>query len=331
MNSIIRHIQYLIVHHDCVVVPGFGAFVAQFSPARISGRGAAIEPPRRDISFNSALIHDDGMLISSVARKECVAYDVARRIVLQDVEAMRRMLEASGSLDMPRVGSFSLNGEGDFRFTPAVGGVETLMYAGLPVIEFLPVVSHDADDVDYDLIIRNASRRMLRVRRVAMSVARYAAAAALLVGVGLTVSTPVPVDGKVDHASLSFPSLSAPVSVSLTEASSEPVMVVADTLPIPAPTVSVPSVVEAADMLDADADRYSCFVVVASCASEREADRFIRSQSNGQSMKVLRCEDRYRVYVAAGNDYDAAFAYRVADSSFAARHPNAWVYKKKSV
>ena len=35
VNSITRHIEYLILRHDCVIVPELGAFIAQYSPARI--------------------------------------------------------------------------------------------------------------------------------------------------------------------------------------------------------------------------------------------------------------------------------------------------------
>ena len=35
MISMIEHIEYLMLSHDCVVVPGFGAFIAQHNESII--------------------------------------------------------------------------------------------------------------------------------------------------------------------------------------------------------------------------------------------------------------------------------------------------------
>ena len=35
MNNLFKHIEYLLLRNDCVIVPGFGAFIATNLPARI--------------------------------------------------------------------------------------------------------------------------------------------------------------------------------------------------------------------------------------------------------------------------------------------------------
>jgi hypothetical protein len=62
MYSITRHIEYLVSRHDCVVVPGWGAFIAQYEPARIDAESGLIVPPSRAISFNQSVMHNDGLL-----------------------------------------------------------------------------------------------------------------------------------------------------------------------------------------------------------------------------------------------------------------------------
>lgn len=107
MINIFDHIQYLICRHDCVTVPRLGAFIAQRQCARVSNNGFSFLPPRRSLSFNSALTHDDGLLIGSVARRERLSYERAKEEVMQAVELLMLRLSSEGSVEIPRVGIVS--------------------------------------------------------------------------------------------------------------------------------------------------------------------------------------------------------------------------------
>ena len=76
MNNVVRHIEYLLTRHDCVVVPGWGAWIVQSVSAAVIGNAAPI-PPRKWLSFNAALSHNDGMLAHSLMRAEGCSYDEA--------------------------------------------------------------------------------------------------------------------------------------------------------------------------------------------------------------------------------------------------------------
>ena len=76
MISIVEHIEYLIARHDCVVVPGWGAFIAQYEASSVSALGRW-QNPGRQISFNSALSYNDGLLASSIMQREQCAYEIA--------------------------------------------------------------------------------------------------------------------------------------------------------------------------------------------------------------------------------------------------------------
>ena len=55
MLELVRHIEYLLTEHDCVLVPGLGGFVLQYVPARFSEDRKSIQPPGKQITFNSSL------------------------------------------------------------------------------------------------------------------------------------------------------------------------------------------------------------------------------------------------------------------------------------
>ena len=68
--DIIQHIKELFVHHDCIIIPGFGGFILNYRPAEISDHQNFFRPPGKDISFNKSLIHNDGLLINKISQAE---------------------------------------------------------------------------------------------------------------------------------------------------------------------------------------------------------------------------------------------------------------------
>jgi hypothetical protein len=67
--DIIPLIRELLMSHDCVVVPGFGGFLANYSPARVDKASSTLHPPRKVLSFNKNLVHNDGLLIGVMAKR----------------------------------------------------------------------------------------------------------------------------------------------------------------------------------------------------------------------------------------------------------------------
>ncbi|MDE6528441.1 MAG: hypothetical protein K2L78_05290, partial [Muribaculaceae bacterium] len=82
MNSISAYIEMLLRKHECVVLPGFGAFLCNYVPARFADDNElTINPPSRCLAFNGELVDSDGLLASSIARKEGLTYEAAVRRV----------------------------------------------------------------------------------------------------------------------------------------------------------------------------------------------------------------------------------------------------------
>ena len=63
MIDIAQHIEYLLLHHDCVVVPGLGAFIVNDENARYDSGSHSFMPPVRTVGFNPEVRHNDAMLI----------------------------------------------------------------------------------------------------------------------------------------------------------------------------------------------------------------------------------------------------------------------------
>ena len=135
MLTIIHHIEYLLRRNDCVVVPGFGAFVVQTRAAGIDEAGEMLLPPSRMLSFNGAIDHNDGMLASSIMRKESVSYDKAVDVLASEVKSLKNQLVADKELMFGKLGMFRLSEEGQMVFEPsATFDLCRLPYYGLPAV-----------------------------------------------------------------------------------------------------------------------------------------------------------------------------------------------------
>lgn len=340
MISITRHIQYLILKHDCVVVPGFGAFVSRFSGASISPDGSRIQPPSREISFNSLLTHDDGLLIGSVTRREGVSYECARSRVEQEVELIQRRIRHEGIISLPRIGSFSMTDHGALEFTPdSENCMSQLPYLGFEPLSVTPLnVVSAQKDAPVILEVDTSPAPVAQMRSRRFNLLRYAASAALLIGACLTFLTPLKAPEGISLASLR-PSMER-VALQSATAVESPIAsparyagrVIVLTQPDPAEaTAPVPSKKESiADEANHTDSLPRYYVVVASTTSAKEARRYVKKHSTAKRpLQILIADGRYRVYAASGNDFNAMSAYRKADPAFAAANPNAWVYTLK--
>ncbi len=118
MDILPLHIEYLLTRHDCVIVPGLGAFIATEQEAYIDFEAGIIRPRRREISFNSSVVTDDGLLSHSIARRERLSYEDARRILTHLTEKLISDLNDEGEVSLGMVGKLLKDSEGLISFQP---------------------------------------------------------------------------------------------------------------------------------------------------------------------------------------------------------------------
>lgn len=335
MINIFDHIQYLISRHDCVTVPRLGAFIAQRESARVCNNGFSILPPRRSLSFNSALTHDDGLLIGSVARREGLSYERAKDEVMQAVELLMLRLSSEGSVEIPRVGTVSEINPQSISFAPdcSEASIASVEFAGLLPVAVKPLKSEKQHIIEVDLIPESEIRVVSRPRAIVRRVARYAAAVALLVGLGITLSTPVVLDETNIVKASTAPDIKAPQTVTIPKITvSETIRPESETQ-IPVTDGSgqkklKPDIINAADFDPENTGDYNCYIIVASCANQSEVNLFKKMhKSDADNLKVIVSDGRHRIYTAVASDYDKAFAFKSNDPRMKASYPDAWVYK----
>ena len=137
------YIRELLFRHDCVIIPGFGAFIGNYFPAHADRNEGLFYPPERRITFNRHLTGNDGLLIGHISSNLNIAYGEARDTVNTWTEELRNRIMAGNSIILDHLGTFSLNREGTIIFEPDSTANYLLSSYGLTSFQRQPVTDFD--------------------------------------------------------------------------------------------------------------------------------------------------------------------------------------------
>ncbi len=98
------HISNLLKHHNCVIVPEFGGFIANYESAWINRQRALIFPPYKQILFNGNLTQNDGLLANELVLKTAVSYADALAKISVQVKDWRKQLEEGRRIELEEIG-----------------------------------------------------------------------------------------------------------------------------------------------------------------------------------------------------------------------------------
>lgn len=116
--TLATHISDLLYRYECVILPGFGAFLTQKKSAYFSEKTQSFYPPAKHISFNSQLRKNDGLLANYLAETQKTTYAAAVYKIEVYVQKLNLQLEKQEKVSLDDLGSFSLSAEGSLQFEP---------------------------------------------------------------------------------------------------------------------------------------------------------------------------------------------------------------------
>lgn len=333
MSEIALHIEYLLTKHDCVIVPGWGAFLVQYTNAFSFEDNGLYKRPNRFVSFNSSVSHNDGMLVSSLVRKNGITYENACREVADFVATLRKQLDYDGSVAIGRLGFFKKDSE-LIVFEPChatsvcsdVFGLKDLRIKTLAQIAQEQNGAEEAvSDTKSDNVVRLLGRRFVQV----------AASIVLLIGVCFVLSTPITFDESTDYAGLdSAVKIKSPkqvvtlksegdLSIALPKCAAEEnaeAVINCDSAKVMASRSYMPYEESESDSVIPHNIEGRYYLIVSSLDTKAQADKFIAK--HGGDLKVLEGDGRYRIYAAQSNSIkQLAKAKQLLKNTY----PDAWI------
>lgn len=145
MNLLHTYIRDLLILNDCVIIPGFGGFIANTQSAQITNDDMFL-PPQRVIAFNPQLTNNDGLLANTIALMENINFAQANTQINSFVKTIEKGLKSEGLFMLPDIGSIKLTTENRVVFEP-YNNQNTLSTTGFHSFH-LPKIKQGASEIE---------------------------------------------------------------------------------------------------------------------------------------------------------------------------------------
>lgn len=331
MKNLERHIARLVATHNCVILPGFGAFLGHSVSAYYNVKEQLFMPPHRTLGFNPQITIDDSLLVSDYMSSEKVSYETAANMVQHDIKNLRNMLLRKGSLRFGELGTFFMDINEQITFEPEKNCIDDAYNYGLE-----PLAIKQLHMQQEKVIV--IKRRELK---------KYIVAVAAII---LTFLFVTPVSDQMfndnlkaslsgfassEHISLMQQfSASAPAQVNnIAECEITPVDFSKNTTTAPAKEITetkksvamqkiAPIAKKSSNITEATTPKH--YIIVASCPSAENAQLAISELSAKKTAEytVVKCGKRYRIAI---NNYSTASDAQNALQEYHGTFPDAWV------
>lgn len=173
--TLANYINDLLYRYECVIVPGFGGFVTNKIGAKMNSDTHTFYPPKKQITFNSYLHHNDGLLANYIASSRNISFEKATAFIANEVTEWKSDLETI-SIKVASLGSLSLNEAKQVVFQPNSTSNFLTTSFGLAEVES-PSVKRITQEVKVLPIEAKEKENNIPV------FFKYAATAAVLVGI----------------------------------------------------------------------------------------------------------------------------------------------------
>jgi len=285
MENISTHIADLLYHHDCVIVPGLGGFVANPVSAVFDEEKNMFSPPSKEIVFNSNLKHNDGLLISHIANVSGISYETAGDMVNDFVSDIMLKLKSGENISLGKVGELSGDNSGAIIFTPNSNENFNTDSFGLSSFHFTPVVPYQ----------RRTYRIHPAVKRSIPFKTRHIAAGIAVV-VGLFVFSPDIKNPAINQA--------GGVEFLMPVHNNVPLEKTESTAVVPAPEKEKTPVT-----VQKEETQINYLIIAGSFKKKTQADRYcnrLRSKGEANPLIIKSSNGRFRVAVNGFNTKDKA-------------------------
>ena len=112
-----NHISKLLFDHDCVTVPGFGSFLGNYKSAGYDYKEEKFYPPFKQISFNSQIKDNDGLLAKEISKSLNISYDDAVKKIHLSVLSWTKKIK-SETIVLKNIGELFMSEEKKVLFLP---------------------------------------------------------------------------------------------------------------------------------------------------------------------------------------------------------------------
>jgi len=115
--TLANYISDLLYRYECVIVPNFGGFVTNEISAKVNHFTHTFYAPSKQVTFNTHLQNNDGLLANYVATAKSISYSKAVEFINEEVSKWNLQINST-ELELENIGAFHLNNEQKIIFEP---------------------------------------------------------------------------------------------------------------------------------------------------------------------------------------------------------------------
>lgn len=191
MLRITTHIEKLLLIHDCVIIPEIGGFVLQTNPATYTKVEHAFTPMHKEVVFNKALQHNDGLLSESYMQSYGLEYRKAQQMLEEDINDMKSSLQQYNKVSLGNIGALTKEKEGQLVFHAGKTEIFDVDHYGLSSFHFPVLPAIDTEDPSIGLPAIGKKRKEILYIPVNRRFIRGIVATVAALALFLIISTPV--------------------------------------------------------------------------------------------------------------------------------------------
>lgn len=315
MNNLFLHIEFLLLHNNCVIVPGMGAFICEHCAAQIDIESGIINPPYRRIMFNQSVTVDDGLIANSYARKYNLSFDEARLAIAKEVNDIFSTLRIERKVICGNLGSIKLGYEDNLIFVPQSPAELLNRNLGFSNarLELRESFVEPQDCIDDSLTETGNTPAVSDFYnfRFKKSLTKIAAACILLAIVAVTVIlNPIPYDNREQRASV------VPVESIIPSKTANKI----EKNATPVANDSIKDCIEESVP--------SHYLIVATFSSVKEAEKYAQNNTSSDfPLTAVSSRKLCRVAVASSDNIDS-LRVKLNSREIRNRYPGAWIWSR---
>ena len=137
MNILAKNIEYVLLSHNCVIVPSLGSFSTSLTPARWIEGERLFLPPVRSVHFDARVNFDPkSVFVHSLASTYHLSFEEADARCREMLEDFHRTMVTEGSVDFGSIGVFTLEEDMQITMASCECGIITPDFYGLDALHF---------------------------------------------------------------------------------------------------------------------------------------------------------------------------------------------------
>lgn len=175
------YISDLLFRYECVIIPGFGAFLTHRHSAWIDPETDTFHPPFKKVTFNRQLQTNDGLVANYLASMESISYEEALHKLRVFSAQINMDLQYGRQVVFPTIGEFVALEEGKIQFKADKKGNFSTDSFGLDSF-ILPKIKREVSTSLSEVSQENEPVVLHRTPRTTYFKYAAAAAVALLIG-----------------------------------------------------------------------------------------------------------------------------------------------------